>query len=388
MWKSNTIGKLRALFAISFILSISFALTSYVDSSFIETFIEKDFVGILFTLSSIGILVYISNLPKILEKFGVKNTLAGTGAIYVASIVGLLFFKNPVVFSVVFLAYFISAFSAYLTLDVIIQHYSKGQTVGGVRGFYLTIYNLAFLVAPFISGILISQSGFNAVYILSALLVISVVVFFLHQFKNESFFPKKNKKGFIENFLKLLQTPDLQHVYLVSIMLNFFFAWMTIYMPIYLHDMIGFSWQEIGAMFAIMHIPYVLFEIPWGKIADKILGEKEIMGAGIIIIGLCTASIGFITSSEFWVWACALSLTRLGASMVQVTTESYFFKKVKDTETEKISIFRNASPVALLIAPVVATIFLTVASLSQLFIILGVIVLLALIPNYKLHDTK
>ena len=177
-------------------------------------------------------------------------------------------------------------------------------------------------------------------------------------------------------------------MYLVSFVMNFFFAWMTIYMPIYLFENIGLSWQEIGAVFAIMHIPYVLLEIPWGKIADEILGEKEIMGAGIIIIGLCTISIGFITSKEFWVWACALSLTRIGASMLQVTTESYFFKKINKEDTNKISVFRNASPIAMIVGPILATLALSIANFQELFIILGIIVLLALIPNYKLNDTK
>ncbi len=388
MLKSNTLGKLRALFIVSFTLAIGLALTSYIDSSFIEEFIKKEYVGLLFTLSSLGTLIYLSKLPHILQKFGVKKVLQATSLIYILSVIALILLKDVIALSFVFLIYYISAVATYLTIDVIIQHYSKGKEIGNIRGFYLTIYNLAFLIAPFISGVVISRTGFEGVYILSAVFVLLMILFFMKEFKDENFFPIRNNSSFFKNFLEVMKNKDLRHVYLVTLVLYFFFAWMTIYMPIYLHDNIGFSWQEIGAIFAIMHIPYVLFDIPWGKIADKILGEKEIMGAGIVIIGLSTISIGLITSNLFWVWACALALTRLGASMIQVTTESYFFKKIKDTDTDKISIFRNTSPVAILIAPIIATVCLTVASLSQLFIILGAIVLLALIPNYKLHDTK
>jgi hypothetical protein len=74
--------------------------------------------------------------------------------------------------------------------------------------------------------------------------------------------------------------------------------------------------------------------------------------------------------------------------MLQVTTESYFFKKIDKGDTSKISVFRNASPIAMIVGPILATLALSIANFQELFIILGVIVLLALIPNYKLNDTK
>ncbi len=385
--KSN-LGKLRSVFAVSFILTISIALTSYVDSSFVETFISKSKVGILFAIASFGSLIYISQTPKILEKFGVVNTLRSLAAFYMISMLGLVYLKDPLVLQLFFITYWVSAVAMYLTVDVLVSHYSNNATAGNTRGFYLTIFNLAFLIGPFLAGVLVDSVNFRGVYLVSGLFIAIMSYFFIHRFKDLELFPKKNGFNFIKDFRDLFNNKDLRDVYLVAFVLNFFFAWMTIYMPIYLFENIGLSWQEIGAVFAIMHIPYILLEIPWGKIADKILGEKEIMAAGIVIVGLCTIAIGFITSTEFWVWACALVLTRIGASMIQVTTESYFFKKIDKEDTSKISVFRNSSSLSFLISPVIATIALSVANFQELFIILGIIVLFALIPSYQLHDTK
>jgi MFS family permease len=388
MLNKTNLGKLRSVFAVSFILTISMALTSYIDSSFVETFISKSKIGILFTLASLASIVYIANMPKILEKLGISKTLILSSGAYVLSILGLVFISTPLLLQIFFILYWVSAVVMYLTVDVLVSHYSENESTGNTRGFYLTVYNLAFLIAPFIAGVLVDKINFKGVYLVSGLFIVCMVYFFIHRFKDLEFFPKKNGFNFLSDFIDLFKNKDLRNVYLVTFTLYFFFAWMTIYMPIYLFENIGLSWQEIGAVFAIMHIPYVLLEIPWGKIADDILGEKEIMGAGIIIIGLCTISIGFITSKEFWVWACALSLTRIGASMLQVTTESYFFKKIDKGDTSKISVFRNASPIAMIVGPILATLALSIANFQELFIILGVIVLLALIPNYKLNDTK
>lgn len=384
----NKLAKLKSVFAVSFILTISLALTSYVDSSFLETFIPKNRVGLLFTVSAFGALIYIAHVPKILERLGIFTTLTTVAGTYVISVMGLLFSDNPYLIQTSFIGYWISATAMYLTVDILIEHFSNKKTEGTTRGLFLTLYNLAFLIAPFIAGILVDKVGFRGPYLVAGFFVVCMTYFFMHEFKGLEFFPKKNNKGFVRNFISLFKKKDLRDVYLVTFSLNFFFALMTIYMPIYLSQNMGFSWQEIGAIFAIMHLPYVLLEIPWGKLADNILGEKEIMGAGVIIIGLCTVAIGFITSNEFWVWASALSLTRIGASMVQVTTESYFFKKIKNSDTNKISVFRNSTPIAMLIGPAIASILLSVVNLSQLFIILGILVLLALIPNYDLHDTK
>ncbi|MEZ4103638.1 MAG: MFS transporter [Candidatus Paceibacterota bacterium] len=388
MLSHSKLIKIRSVFAVSFILTISMALTSYIDSSFIETFIVRSKIGILFALASFGSLFYISQMPKVLERFGVYRTLKGVASIYILSILGLVFLKEPILLQIIFILYWISAVAMYLTVDVLVSHYSDNASTGNTRGFYLTIYNLAFLMAPFIAGILVSKISFEGVYLVSGFFVLSMTYFFTHKFKYLKLFPKKNGFNFISDFIELFKNKDLRNVYLVNFTLYFFFAWMTIYMPIYLFENVGLSWQEIGAVFAIMHLPYVLFDIPWGKIADKILGEKEIMGAGIIIMGLCTISIGFIEGSELWIWASALALTRLGASMIQVSVETYFFKKINKEDTSKISIFRNASPIAVLIGPIVATLALSIANYRELFIILGVLVLFALIPNHKLHDTR
>jgi MFS family permease len=112
------------------------------------------------------------------------------------------------------------------------------------------------------------------------------------------------------------------------------------------------------------------------------------MSIGIIIISISTILIGVLSSDKFWFWALMLAITRVGASMIQVTTESYFFKKIDKDNTDMISIFRNTSPISLLIGPVIATIILTFATYQELFIILGAIVMLALVASFSLKDTK
>ena len=174
-----------------------------------------------------------------------------------------------------------------------------------------------------------------------------------------------------------------------SLLLNFFFSWMVIYTPIYLHDHLGFSWTVIGIMFTIMLLPFPLLEMPLGKLADEKYGEKEMLNTGFIIIAITTAILTFITSTNAILWTVMLFATRIGASMVEITTESYFFKKIGSDDSNLLSFFRMTGPIAYIIGPISASILLIFVAPNYLFVILGFIVITAgLYFSLDLKDTK
>jgi MFS family permease len=163
---------------------------------------------------------------------------------------------------------------------------------------------------------------------------------------------------------------------------------MVIYMPIYLEQYIGFNWSEIGIIFTIMLIPFVIFELPVGELADDKYGEKEFLTIGFVIMGFFTLVMSFITVKSFWLWSTILFITRIGASLVEVSTESYFFKKVDKSRTDVISLFRVSRPLALVMAPVVATVALGFIPFQYIFIVIGSIMIVGTHYSLALKDTK
>ena len=92
-------------------------------------------------------------------------------------------------------------------------------------------------------------------------------------------------------------------------------------------------------------------------------------------------------------WAGLLFLTRVGASFVEITSESYFFKHVNEKNTGLISLFRMTKPIAYIITPavVVSTLyFFTIKNTpyGYIFSILGVLMLVGVRYGLKLKDTK
>jgi MFS family permease len=136
-----------------------------------------------------------------------------------------------------------------------------------------------------------------------------------------------------------------------------------------------------------MLLPFILIEIPAGKIADRWIGEKELLLAGFIIMALSTMVIPFIGTASFILWTTILFVTRIGASLVEIMTESYFFKHVKGDDANIISFFRMTRPLAYIAGPIAAIIALQFFPFQYIFLVLGIIMFLGLKYSLALKDT-
>src|SRR3989338_7120911 len=220
----------------------------------------------------------------------------------------------------------------------------------------------AYINSSFLSQF-IDEKAISLVYAGSA--VISIVSF--RGFKDPSY----ESIPLYRTILKVLRNRDIFGIFSANFILRFFYSWMIIYTPLYLHNHLGFSWSEIGPMFTIMLVPFVLLEIPAGRLADSRYGEKEIMSLGFIIAAVSTAALSFIAVKSFWLWASLLFLTRVGASLIEITTESYFFKHICSSNSNTLSFFRMTAPLALIFGPLSATAFLFFFDFKNLFLVLG-----------------
>ena len=118
------------------------------------------------------------------------------------------------------------------------------------------------------------------------------------------------------------------------------------------------------------------------------MGEKELLNIGIILIAVSTALLSFIAEANVALWALALFITRIGASIVEVMNDTYFFKQINASDADIISFFRNTRPLAYSIAPLIATVVLFVTDYRFLFLTLGAIMLSGLYFSLQLKDTK
>lgn len=377
----------RILYSAGFLFAIHFAFIAYIDSSFLSKFVGEKYVGLIFTVSAILSIFALSKASLILSKIGNYITTISLLALETFLLIGLASIKTAWITIPLFIIHYAILTILGLNFDIFIEHFSDNEKTGSVRGTFLTIVNLSWVIAPIIAGLILTNSDFWKIYILSVFAIIPVFAIIFLKFKEV---PDNHYKHppFWETIKRVFENKNIYKIFLISFLLNFFFSWMIIYTPIYLSHHIGFTWHKIGIIFTIMLLPYVLFELPLGKLADWKFGEKEFLTIGFIIIGISTMTMAFIDSRNFLIWAAILFITRIGGSFIEISSESYFFKQIDDTDTNIISFFRNTRPLAFIIAPIIATVILRIFPYQYLFLILGIIMIFGLRYSLTLRDTK
>jgi MFS family permease len=122
--------------------------------------------------------------------------------------------------------------------------------------------------------------------------------------------------------------------------------------------------------------------------ADRRLGEKELMALGFVILAIATASISYMGGFSVTNWMVLMFISRIGASLVEVTTESYFFKKVKGNELTLISLFRLTRPLANLLGALVGSLALFYLPFNFIFLVLALVMVCGAFITSFLTDTK
>ncbi len=379
------------LYFVSFIISMQYALVVYVNSSFLKSITGESSFGAIFALASVLSIVVLLEIPRLLNRIGNYKTMLGFIILNSLSLFVLGYSKNANIVVLFFLLYNIANYAILFSQDIFIEDYTQsGGSIGRARGIVLTAMNLAFVFAPSLSGYLVIQNlegiSYSRIYIFAALFTIPAIFFIFPWFKRFQD-PKYRKILVTDTIKKMVFDMNLRKIYISEFLLRFFFSWMIIYTPIYLHEIIGFDWKEIGFIFTVMLLPFVLVEYPLGEMSD-IIGEKKILFFGFLLMSLSTLGIFFLHSSNIFIWAAILFFTRLGAASVEVMNESYFFKKIKARDSGLISFYRNAYPFAIIIAPIVATPILSLLGYQYVFLILGMIVFLGLLNAIRLKDIK
>ncbi|MEX0931800.1 MAG: MFS transporter [Candidatus Paceibacterota bacterium] len=391
---SSAIEKIRynrvlvALYISAFISALYFFSSAYINSTFLEELMTPQMVSLLFALGSIGNIIAYIFAPAMLRRVGNYALTLFVITLVFAIFVGLSVATTALIVSLLFIAYRILSPMLLFAFDIFLETVSEREDeTGAIRGAFFTFINIATILAPVLAGIVLSRYGYSGLYLYSALHLIPlflIIAFNFRKFKDPEY-PSIKIPTLTRQFWNNL---DLRLIYIISFILQFFYAWMIIYVPIYLHKHIGFSWDQIGLMLAIALVPFLLLELPLGRLADKKYGEKEMLIIGFIIMGVSTASLTFIDTASFLVWTSILFVTRIGASFVEIMTESYFFKHMKGSDADEISFFRINAPLAYLFGPIVGIIALSFVDYRFLFLILGVIVLSGIHYSIMITDTK
>jgi MFS family permease len=380
--------KTFAVYTAVLFLSFNYFFIVYINSSFLAQFFSGATVGYLYIGGSILSMSILFNAHRILRRIGNFKFLLTLVSLQLLALFTLALSSSPILAVVAFMAQQAINPAILYCLDIILDTYSTKETQGRSRGIFLTILNAPPLLATLITGFILTGNNFNDIYLLSALFLIPLLLITFFQFKNFTD-PHYKKIELSKVISRFKSNPSVRDIFIDNIVLQVFYSIMTIYLPLYLQQAAGFSLSQIAIMFSFMLLPFVIFQLPVGKIADERLGEKEFIICGFILMAISIATLGWIQTSTMWVWIAILVATRIGAAVVEITTESYFFKHVEPTDADMIGVFRMAHGIAFILTPLVGALVLYYVELQNIFIIGAIFILIVgLRYAFDLVDTK
>ena len=364
----------KIIYFTGFLFSIPIALMSYANSSFLAIFIGQKTVGLIYILGSIFSLLMLILVPEIFRKLGGYKFLLITITLDALSVLLFAFSRNALSAVIAFVIGFSLNTLIFFALDEFLKIFSKESTTGEIRGTYLTVCNLAWVVAQFGSATILGNFSFKIIFTVAFFIMVSSLILIIFGLKNIPE-PKYDKSRILNFIKKFGENKNLLTIYGINLLLQLFYAWMIIYIPIYLYSYLNFDWKQISLIFAIMLLPFIFVQFPLGEYSDKI-GERKILMFGFFVTSVATISLFFIHKPILWIWALLLFITRIGAASIEVMSDSYFFKHIKSENEEFIGIYRSANPISYIIGPLIAFLILIyIPKYNFIFPILGVLML-------------
>lgn len=376
-----------------FFLTLVVSLPSYTNSTFLSEKFGESSVGLIYSFGAIVTIISMLAIPKLIHLCDIRLTAVLISSLVIVGLVPLILSKSPLIFILVgFIAYYSFIQITRYTADLYLETVSDNNITGGIRGVFMTIINIAWLSSPLVASFILGPlENFSLLYLVAAITLIPFVLI-MGKILPEMKLPR-HTTSFQDIWYRLTNLKSstdqgLRNVLAADFLLNLFYSLMVIYMPLLLHEKIGFNWPEIGLIFTVMLIPFVVIEYPLGKIADWWFGERELLALGFFIAGVATITLSFVTTQDLWLWAGLLFLTRVGAATIEIMKETALFKRIDSHDGPILALSRNMVPLSFIIGPILASALLLTGTYQTIFFVLGFLMLVGIYSSLKLKDIR
>ncbi len=358
---------IRVLFGANFFLALHIFSAIFINSSFLAKFGNTSDVGFLYMLgaaSAVGMLLIV---PYLLRWFGAFALAIIFSSLEIYTVLAFGAATSLGGAGALFICYWSLTILLLYTMDIFIEStVEEERMTGAVRGATLTSANAALFFSPILGGLIIDSFGYFSAYAIAAACLIPFVLLISLRFRkfNDQEYPRPSISG---AFRELSKTPGARTVFVLHTLLRIFFSVTVIYLPLYLLQ-IGFEWPEIGTIFSIMLVPLVLFELPIGRVINH-FGERRLFAFGFLLLAGGACALAFLGHANIALWGIVLLAAHTGASIVEVVSESAFFRRVGGKDAEQISLFRMLRPGGYVLTPIVAAFVLPLFGFSGMFIL-------------------
>jgi predicted MFS family arabinose efflux permease len=150
---------------------------------------------------------------------------------------------------------------------------------------------------------------------------------------------------------------------------------MVVYTSLHLVRDIGIDIRNLGVLFSIMLIPFVIGGMPVEKILSESSRPSRVLAFGFFLLLLGAIAPLYYAGSAFLVWALILFISRIGAVILETGAEALFFKVVSEEDIALISTFRLMHPLSYFCAAIIGSSILHFANIVHIFSFVSILML-------------
>jgi MFS family permease len=271
---------------------------------YLELFLEEpEWVGLVAVLSSLAGMLFSLPAGVLADKLGRKRLLVASFLLLAAVLVA--FFINTSLYALIGLqlVFGVVTASAWVISEAFIKDISPRGRRGEFRSVFGTFANAGLFTGPIIGGLLADRFALRTPYIVSALLLLASLTLILKLIDDTG-----NRRGNVttttttENsmnealavLIEFRAQRELMVLALCTVALFFWYSARWVFGPLFLEHL-GYSPFIIGLWIGVSGAPYLFFQIPMGKLADKI-GKTRLISLGFALSTIFIIPLGFLQS--------------------------------------------------------------------------------------------
>lgn len=276
-------------------------------------------------LSSLAGMCFSLPAGVLADKLGRKRLIIAS--FLLLSAVLFAFFVNTGLYLLIGLqiAFGIAMVPAWITSEAFIKDISPTGRRGEFRSVFGTFANAGLFLGPLIGGLLADRFGIRTPYLFSALMLLAslLLVSKLRDNNRDSAGTSTRSSGMRNDDLLVVLKEFRQHrelnvLALCTVALFFWYSARWVFGPLFLHHL-GYSPFIIGLWMAISAAPFMLFQIPIGKLGDKI-GKTRLICLGFVISTIFIIPLGFLESLSSLL--VTIFIISLGTTLVEPLIEA------------------------------------------------------------------
>jgi hypothetical protein len=160
---------LIVLYAAGTALAVSTAFPAYINSSFIENFVDTKYVGLFFVAANIVTFFAMLFFPALIRKLSNLMSAKLMMLVNIVSLMVLMMSPAPIWLFLFFICMWVSSNLIWINMDIFVESFTENANTGKIRAFYFTFMNLGWILTPILaSKLVIGNDYYNLVYLAAA----------------------------------------------------------------------------------------------------------------------------------------------------------------------------------------------------------------------------